>query len=251
MTQYGIIEGDQVMPVDGTPFGEYSRTGNQVPLSSVKLLVPVVPPTFYAAGVNYMDHVMRMAAITGREAAPPEKADVGYRANNALIAHEEPIVIPSDATERIQYEGELVVVFGKEVRNVSEDEVWDYILGYTIGNDFSERTWQAADRTMWRAKNADTFKPMGPWIETDVDLDNMRTIIRVSGRETDNFATNNMIFGIAHYISLMSKYLTIVPGDMLWMGTDGVPENVKPGDDIEIEITGIGTLRNPVVAAGG
>ncbi|MCH8063359.1 MAG: fumarylacetoacetate hydrolase family protein, partial [Chloroflexi bacterium] len=122
------------------------------------------------------------------------------------------------------------------------------VFGYTIGNDVSERTWQAGDRTMWRAKNSDTFKPMGPWIETDVDLDKLQTIVRLNERVVSDFPTNNMIFGVAHYISAMTRYLTLYPGDMLWMGTDGATENMKPGDVIEVEITGIGTLRNPVVA---
>ncbi len=247
---YGVVEGNRVQPIAGTPFGNHRKNGSPLPLRSVKLLIPVVPPTFYAAGVNYMDHVTRMAAITGRQGEPPTAADVGYRANNALIAQDEPIIVTADATERIQYEGELVVVIGKKCKNVSEDQVWDYILGYTIGNDFSERTWQASDRTLWRAKNADTYKPMGPWIETDVNLDKMRTLVRVNGKEVENFATNNMIFGIAHYMSRMSKYLTLYPGDVLWMGTDGVPQNVKHGDVIEIEITGVGVLRNPVKVEG-
>ena len=190
-----------MVAVSGSPFAEYSRTDQRLAVNSVKLLVPVVPPTFYAAGINYMDHVVRMAAITGREPQPPTAADIGYRANSALIAHEESIVIPKDANERTQYEGELVVVIGKRAKHISEEEVWDYILGYSIGNDFSERTWQASDRGLWRAKNADTFKPMGPWIETDVDVDAMRTIVRVNGRETENFKTNNMIFNIPTYMS--------------------------------------------------
>ena len=243
---YGIIEGNDVVVVSGSPFEEYDLTDQRLPVNSVKLLVPVIPPTFYAAGINYMDHVMRMAAITGREAAPPTSADIGYRANSALIAHNEPIVIPRDASERTQYEAELVVVIGKRAKHISEEEVWDYILGYTIGNDFSERVWQANDRGLWRAKNADTFKPMGPWIETDVDVDAMRTIVRVNGREVEHFKTNNMLFDIPTYMSRMSHYMTLQPGDVIWMGTDGVPENVKPEDTIEIEITGIGVLRNPV-----
>ena len=249
-TSYGIVEGDDVVQVSGSPFGRHRRTGTRLPLSSVKLLVPVVPVTFYAAGINYMDHILGMAAITGRQGTPPASANIGYRANNALIAHEEPIIVPADASERIQYEGELAVVIGKQAKHISEDEVWDYILGYTIGNDFSERTWQADDSTMWRAKNADTFKPMGPWIETDADPAKMRTLVRVNGEVQADFATNNMIYGIAHYLSRMSQYLTLYPGDVVWMGTDLVPQNVKHGDVIEVEITGIGVLRNPVVREG-
>ena len=121
------------------------------------------------------------------------------------------------------------------------------MFGYTIGNDVSERTWQRGDRTFWRGKNTDTFKPMGPWMVTGLKPDDMTTTIRVNGRETDRFKTNNMIFDAPTYISEVSKYCTIEPGDVMWMGTDGVPENIKPGDTVEIDITGIGTLRNKVV----
>jgi len=131
---------------------------------------------------------------------------------------------------------------------VSGENALDYVFGWTIGNDVSERTWQKEDRTLWRAKNADTFKPMGPWIVTGLDPAKMETVIRVNGQETDRFATNNMIFDTATYIAEVSKYCTIEPGDVMWMGTDGMPQNIKPGDTVEIEISGIGTLRNKVVA---
>jgi 2-keto-4-pentenoate hydratase/2-oxohepta-3-ene-1,7-dioic acid hydratase in catechol pathway len=248
--RYGIVDGEQVEEFDGTPWGEHSRTGRTHALSAVKLLVPVIPSTFYCAGINYRDHVRRMAALRGVEPVFPEQADIGYRANNALIAHGEPIVIPSDATDVVQYEGELVAVFGKQGRNVSPEEALDYVFGWTIGNDVSERTWQAQDRTFWRSKNTDTFKPMGPWVVTDPPLDGMRTKVRVNGREVENFETNDMIFSAATFISEVSKYNTIYPGDVMWLGTDGVPENIKHGDTVEIEITGIGTLSNPVIREG-
>jgi 2-keto-4-pentenoate hydratase/2-oxohepta-3-ene-1,7-dioic acid hydratase in catechol pathway len=122
------------------------------------------------------------------------------------------------------------------------------VLGYTIGNDVSERTWQKADRGLWRAKNSDTFKPMGPWIETDVDLDKMETIIKVNGKQTGHFHTNDMIFGVVPFIVELTKYFTLWPGDVIWMGTDGASPDIKAGDVVEIEITGIGTLRNKFVA---
>jgi len=247
-TSYGLIEGDQVIAVEGTPFGEYRKTQDVYPLADVKLDIPVIPPTFYCVGVNYADHIRRMAIKRGSQPVFPKKPDIGYRTNNALVAHDEPIIKPKDSGPDFQYEGELVAVFGKKCRNVSREEALDYVLGWTIGNDVSERGWQAADRTLWRAKNADTFKPMGPWIETDVDLDAMVTTIRLNGEVTETFKTNNMIFDAPTYISEVSKYCTIYPGDVMWMGTDGVPANMKVGDVCEIEITGIGVLRNPVVA---
>jgi 2-keto-4-pentenoate hydratase/2-oxohepta-3-ene-1,7-dioic acid hydratase in catechol pathway len=180
----------------------------------------------------------------------PTQADIGYRANNALIAHGEPIVIPADASEQVQYEGELVAVFGKKARNVSKEDALDYVFGWTIGNDVSERVWQANDRTFWRSKNTDTFKPMGPYIVTDVDLDSMRTVVRLNDRVVEDFKTNDMIFSAATFISEVTKYNTIYPGDVMWLGTDGVPENMKHGDTVEVDITGVGVLSNPVVREG-
>jgi 2-keto-4-pentenoate hydratase/2-oxohepta-3-ene-1,7-dioic acid hydratase in catechol pathway len=247
-TSYGLVEGDKVTAVDGIPWGDHKKSTRTYPLSDVKLLIPVVPPTFYCVGINYADHIRKMAAKRKTEPVFPKKPDIGYRANNALIAHEENIVKPADSSEAFQYEGELVAVFGKRAHKVSRETALDYVFGWTIGNDVSERGWQKEDRTLWRAKNADTFKPMGPWIVTGLDPGKMETIIRLNGRETDRFATNNMIFDAATYIAEVSKYCTIEPGDVMWMGTDGVPENIKPGDTVEIEISGIGVLRNKVVA---
>lgn len=245
---FGIVSGDQIEEVDGSPFGDYSKTGARHPLADVRLLIPFEPKTFYAAGVNYEEHVREAAALLGREPDIPQKPDIGYRANNALIAHNEPIIKPADSTDRLQYEGELVVVIGKRAKNLSEADALSCVLGYTIGNDVSERTWQAADRTLWRAKNADTFKPMGPWIETDVDLNALRTVVRLNGEVVSDFPTNNMVFGVATYISAMTRYLTLHPGDMIWMGTDGATQNMKPGDVCEVEISDIGTLSNPIAA---
>ncbi|MBV8868405.1 MAG: fumarylacetoacetate hydrolase family protein, partial [Acetobacteraceae bacterium] len=123
-------------------------------------------------------------------------------------------------------------------------------LGYTVGNDVSERSWQKSDRTMWRAKNTDTFKPMGPWIETDLRLDDLRTRIRLNGEQLIEFRTNDMVFGVVDYLVAMTRYLTLHPGDMIWMGTEGETADMKHGDVCEVEITGIGTLRNPVVREG-
>ena len=246
-TSYGIVDGDHVEGVSGNPFDGHRKTGHRLPLSAVNIRVPFVPRTFYAAGINYEAHVREAAALLGTEPNLPTRADVGYRANNALIAHGEPIIIPADATEKVQYEGELVVVIGKQVKHLSEDEAFSCILGYTIGNDVSERTWQANDRTLWRAKNTDTFKPMGPWIETEANPEDMQTTVRLNGEVVSQFPTNNMIFGIAHYIAEMTKYLTLYPGDMIWMGTDGATDNMKAGDTVDVEITGIGTLSNPLI----
>ena len=244
---YGIIEGDNVVEVEGNPFDGYNKTSKSQPLASVKLEVPVIPPTFYAAGINYPEHVTWAAKMRGEEPVLPEKADIGYRAINALVPNEHPIIVPKDATELVQYEGELVVVIGKECKNVTQAQALDYVLGYTIGNDVSERTWQRGDRTMWRAKNTDTFKPMGPWIVTDLEPDDFHVTITLSDRVVGEYDVKSAIFGVREYISEMSRYLTLVPGDIIWMGTDGATENMVDGDLVEVEISDIGVLRNKVV----
>src|SRR5450432_143816 len=188
---FGILEGDAIAEVDGLPFANPTRTGNTVALSAVRLLPPIVPPTFYAAGINYLQHV-RNAAAKGLPVQVPKQADIGYRAVNALVGNDAPIVIPADSSGKVQFEGELAVVIGREAKHLSKEDALSCVFGYTIGNDVSERTWQKSDRTFWRAKNTDTFKPMGPWIETNVDLDAMVTTVRLNGDEVSRFKTNDM-----------------------------------------------------------
>lgn len=244
----GIIDAsDEISEVTGNPFENYRLTGETFPLAEVELLVPIMPRTFYAAGINYPAHITYSALRRGEEPHLPDKADVGYRAVNALTAHGQPIVIPRDASDQVQYEGELVAVIGRKCKNVPEEEALDYVFGYTIGNDVSERTWQKTDRTLWRAKNTDTFKPMGPWIVTGLNPEELHVKIVLNGRTVGEYDVKTAIFSVAHYISEMSRYLTLMPGDVLWMGTDGETENMKDGDVIEIEISDIGTLRNPVI----
>lgn len=245
---YGIVEGETIEEVNGIPWENPKKTGNTVSVNDIKWLPPVIPPTFYAAGLNYAEHVIKTAKRIGKEPNIPEKPDIGYRAVNALIGHEENIVIPKDAGELMHYEAEIVAIIGKKTKHISKEDALSCVFGYTIGNDVSERDWQKGDRTLWRGKNTDTFKPMGPWIETDVgDLDKLTTTVKVNSETTIEFPTNNMIFDIPTYISAMSKYVTIYPGDMIWMGTEGASPNMKPGDVCEIEITNIGMLRNTFV----
>jgi 2-keto-4-pentenoate hydratase/2-oxohepta-3-ene-1,7-dioic acid hydratase in catechol pathway len=245
---YGVVEGDTVIPVRGSPFDGWERTPARLAFADVKLLVPVVPSTFYACGMNYPEHVREVAEKIGQKPNLPTQPDIGYRANNALIAHGETIVIPKDATAQVQYEGELVAVIGRKCTHLTRENALTAVMGWTIGNDVSERSWQKSDRTMWRSKNTDTFKPMGPWIETDVKLDALVTRVRINGKQMLEFKTNDMVFGVERYIAEITKYMTLHPGDVIWMGTEGSNADMKAGDVCEIELDQIGTLRNPVVA---
>lgn len=244
----GIVEGDDVIEVSGDPFSRYDRLATARKLTDVKLLVPVVPPTFYAIGSNYRNHVI---GVAHRKSGTPKFYDrprVGYRANSALIPTGAPIVKPRDAGPNFEYEGEIVAVVGKTMRNVTPEEATAGIFGWTIGNDVSERDWQKSDPTNLRAKNCDTFKPMGPFIATGIDPKEMTTNVRLNGNTLHSFPTGNMLFSAGEVLSDISRFCTLSPGDVLWLGTDEVPQALTPGDVIEIEITGIGVLRNPVVA---
>ncbi|BAK67794.1 conserved hypothetical protein [Sphingobium sp. SYK-6] len=248
---YATLEGNVALPVDGTPFGEWRHAGASFDLNKVRLLPPVIPTTFYACGINYTGHAHACSAEFDRplESFLPSRPQIGYRAQSAIIASGETIVLPADAPDNIQCEGELAVVIGKPARNVRARDALDFVLGYTIGNDVSIRDWQFTDRTFWRSKNSDTFKPLGPWIVTGLDVADMTTRVSVNGKVTEQFATANMLFSVADYIEAITEYITLQPGDVIIMGTDGHSPRIAHGDTIEIAIEGIGALSNPVVRA--
>ncbi len=248
---YGIVEDDRVRTIDGDPFNGYKTSSTVQALEGLELLVPVVPPTFYAIGSNYHNHIVGIAKDRGREPKFYDTPRVGYRANSALVPSGADIVKPVDSGPRFEYEGEIVAVIGKTIRNVDANQAKEAILGWTIGNDVSERDWQAKDPTNIRGKNCDTFKPMGPYLVTGVDIRDMTTNVRLNGKLMHSFPTANMLFSPGEVISSISRYNTLSPGDVVWLGTDEVPQKMKPGDVVEIEITGLGVLRNRVVAEAG
>jgi 2-keto-4-pentenoate hydratase/2-oxohepta-3-ene-1,7-dioic acid hydratase in catechol pathway len=240
---YALVEDGMATAVTGHPFGSWEKSERRIPVSELRLLPPVIPSTFFCAGLNYRGHAQR-AAYGGHQV--PSRPEVGYRANNALTGHRSPIVRPADCDEPLVAEGELVAVIGKPVRHATPAEAKDAVFGWTIGNDVSARGWQRADRTFWRCKNSDTFKPMGPYIVTDADPLAATTTVSVDGEAKASFATGDMLFGPYEYISAISRYITLSPGDVLWLGTDETA-TVVPGQVVEITIDGIGTLTNPVV----
>jgi 2-keto-4-pentenoate hydratase/2-oxohepta-3-ene-1,7-dioic acid hydratase in catechol pathway len=237
------VEDGVVTTVTGNPFGSYEKSERRIPVGELRLLPPVIPNTFFCAGLNYRAHAER-AAYGGH--ATPERPEIGYRANSALAGHLSPIVRPADCDEPLVAEGELVAVIGRPLRHVTPEQARDGIFGWTIGNDVSARGWQRSDRTFWRCKNSDTFKPMGPFIVTDADPLSATTTVRVDGEAQASFPTGDMLFGPYDYISAISRYITLSPGDVVWLGTDKTA-TVTPGQVVEITIDGIGTLANPVI----
>jgi 2-keto-4-pentenoate hydratase/2-oxohepta-3-ene-1,7-dioic acid hydratase in catechol pathway len=221
-------------PIDGDP-----QPIGTVAHADAVWLPPVVPPVFYAVGMNYPRHIAHAGAAT------PDRPEVGYRANNALTGHLSPIVKPREVEGRFEAEPELVAVIGRTLRHATRAEAREAVFGWTIGNDVSARAWQHQDRTFWRGKNSDTFKPMGPWIETDVDAPAQTTTLRVNGEKRASFPTGDMVFDPFEYIVEITKYLTMHPGDVLWMGAEATCQ-LEPGDTVDVEISGIGVLTNPV-----
>ena len=216
-----------------------------------RLPPPVIPGNFYAAGLNYVAHI-EWANSRGASHKVPALPDSGYRAAAALIGSGHDIVIPADSPGPVEYEGELVAVIGKLARNVPEAKALDHVAGYTLGNDISERAWQKTDRTLWRAKSADTFKPMGPRIVPGLDPQNQVIEVRLNGKTVASYNTKNMIFSVAQHIARMSRYLTLHPNDIIWFGCDGKTEPpLKAGDLVEVVNDAIGVLANRVVRQAG
>ncbi|MFI0235009.1 fumarylacetoacetate hydrolase family protein [Streptomyces sp. NPDC016845] len=242
---HGRVEGDTIALLAGSPIENPAPTViGSIPTAHAIWLPPVVPHVFYAVGLNYPRHIAHAAAET------PKRPEAGYRANNALTGHGSPIVRPHDVTGRFEAEPELVAVIGRTLRHASYDEARAGVFGWTVGNDVSARAWQHEDRTLWRAKNSDTFKPMGPWIETAADplAPTTTTTLRVNGEVRAEFPTGDMVFDPYDYLVEMSRYLTLHPGDVLWMGAESVC-GLAPGDTVDVGITGIGVLSNPVIQA--
>ena len=238
----GDADAEVAREIAERPFGTPAFTGRSWPLADVRLLAPILASKVVCMGKNYLDHVIEM----GGDAAP-EDPIIFLKPNTAIIGPGIPIQLPANASP-VHHEGELAVVIGRPCKDVSAARAAENILGYTIANDVSARDQQLADGQWMRAKGHDTFCPVGPWIVTGLDYQQMTTVIRLNGKEVDRFATANMIHDVETYIAEISKYITLYPGDVIWMGTDGLPQNMKVGDVCEIEITGLGILRNKVIA---
>jgi|TARA_B110000263_G_scaffold151656_1_gene131683 2-keto-4-pentenoate hydratase/2-oxohepta-3-ene-1,7-dioic acid hydratase in catechol pathway len=247
LARYGIVEGDFVVEIRGDVFGSFDTTSTSHALGDVNLLAPVTPSQMFGPGVNFADHLHEATSITGQAemAATPQP---WHKAISAIINPGDDIVIPYDSTTGIQHEGECLAVIGKTARRVSPEDAWDHIIGYTCGNDISERTWQRNDNSMWRGKGSDTFAPMGPWIDTDFDpRSGGDMIVRLNGEEVQRASSSDMYFNFGVLVSYISQQMTLKPGDVVWSGTTGDPRNMVPGDKVEVEVQGIGILENSVV----
>lgn len=239
----GVMVGDDgYSPVRGDLFNNPITAKARFPLSQVKLLYPIAPPKIVAVGRNYGSHI-------GQTKAPPNP-ELFFKPTTCLQHPGGPIVIPPDS-KNTHYEGELVLVIGKTLSKATKTEAAAGIWGVTIGNDVSERDWQGGpnkDMQWWRAKGADTFGPMGPYIATGLDYSNLKLTTRVNGQVVQQASTSELIYDCATCVSFISRYVTLVPGDVVFTGTPGQTKAMKPGDVCEVELEGVGVLTNPVVA---
>jgi len=236
---YGLVDGDSITPIEGDLFGQRRPSGNPIPLGSVRLLAPVVPRLMLATALNYPSHL-------GQNTASP-RPELFIKGNNCLSNPGDPIVLPAGC-ERVDYEGELVVVIGRRCSRVSVAEVIDYVFGYTCGNDVSARDWQRGDQQWFRGKSCDTFGPLGPWVVEGLDPTNLELSTRLNGKEVQRCNTGEMINSVAEQISFVSRVVALEPGDVIFSGTSGQPQPLSPGDVVEVEVEGVGVLSNPVVA---
>jgi 2-keto-4-pentenoate hydratase/2-oxohepta-3-ene-1,7-dioic acid hydratase in catechol pathway len=246
---FAVVEGEpgqQVLAaVHGDPlYQDIIFTGERIDLDDARLLAPVIPRSkIVAIGRNYADH----AAELGNEV--PEEPVMFLKPNTAIVGPGDPVVMPQQS-ERVDYEGELAVVIGRLCKDVPEDKVADVVYGYTCANDVTARDLQDKDVQWARSKGFDTFCPVGPWIQTDLDVTDLAITTRLDGETVQQSRTSLMVHPVAKLVAYVSAMMTLLPGDLLLTGTPAGIGPVKQGQRVEVEIEGIGVLSNPFVTRG-
>jgi len=235
----GIVADDQIRQIEGDWFGSWKPTEKTHKLSEVKLLAPTRPTKILALAGNYKSHLADRPA--------PKNPELFFKVPSCLIATGEKIVIPK-GTSIVQPEGEMVIVIGKRAKKVLPERAMEYVFGVTCGNDVSARDWQKNDVQWWRAKGTDTFGPCGPVVVSGINYDDLLLRVRVNGQVRQEQRTRDLIFGVAAIVSFASRHVTLEPGDLIFTGTPGTTAAIKPGDVVEVELEGVGVLKNPVSA---
>ncbi len=243
--RFGIVDDGELVVLSGDPmFAGYDTTGERVPLADVALLAPVIPRSkVVCVGRNYRDH----AAELGNDV--PAAPMLFFKPNTSVIGPGDAVVLPKHS-DFVSYEGELAAVIGRVTRNVSAENALGHVFGYTIANDLTARDWQKTDGQWARAKGFDTSCPLGPAIETEFDVDGPAVITtRLNGEVRQEGPISDMIFSLAEIIEYASAAFTLLPGDVILTGTPAGVGQITAGDTVEVEITGLGTLRNTARAA--
>ncbi len=242
-TGCGRIEGNQIKVYRGELTGAREPSGKTLPLDAVQILFPSVPSKIIGIGRNYAAHAREFG-----NAPPEEEPMIFLKPPSAVISPGDAIVLPA-VSNRVDHEAELGVIIGRSTRNLSEeDDPLGYVLGYTCVNDVSARDLQKKDGQFTRGKGFDTFCPFGPWIETELDPANVMVTGRVNGQVRQQARTSEMIFSVRRLIRFLAGIMTLLPGDLIATGTPAGVGPLVPGDVVEVEVEGIGILRNPVRA---
>jgi len=238
--KYGAVEGDRVREIKGSVFSDYETSDKTFLISDIKIVAPCRPSKVIAVGLNYRSHAEELKMDI------PEEPLIFMKPPTAVVGHEENIIFPSMA-KRVDYEGELGVVIGKACRNVAARDACEYIVGYTCFNDVTARDLQKKDIQFTRSKSFDSFAPMGPFIETELDPDNTRIESFLNGEKKQSGSTRDLIFSVDYLVCFISRIMTLLPGDVIATGTPAGIGPMQVGDIVEVKIDGIGTLKNSVV----
>ncbi|MFL7793352.1 MAG: fumarylacetoacetate hydrolase family protein [Anaerolineae bacterium] len=239
---WGVIEGDVVYRLDGSPLGKWTRgepIGNP---ENLALLAPATPTKIVCVGRNYAAHAAE------HKAEVPTEPLLFFKPPSSVIGPGAPIVL-TPQSKQVEHESELVVVIGRRCRNVSADEAWGYVLGVTCGNDVTARDLQRQDSQWTRAKGFDTFCPLGPWLVTGLsesEVANLEVTCRVNGQVRQRGSTSEMVFPPAQLIAYISAIMTLEPGDAIMTGTPAGVSPIVAGDEVEVEVESVGILKNPV-----
>ena len=236
---HGVISEGKVDFYDGDPILGAKLTGKSAPLSAVKLMAPVAPGKLICIGMNYAAHAAEIAQDV------PDEPLVFFKPISSIIGPEDSIQLPHQS-DQVELEIELAIVIGKKAKNVSVDQALDYVFGYTIGNDVTARDLQFSDLQWARSKAFDTFCPLGPWIETELDAGAVTLVSRVNGQSRQKSKSSDMVTDVPNIISYVSQNFTLEPGDVILSGSPAGISKIEAGDQIECEISGIGILHNPV-----
>jgi 2-keto-4-pentenoate hydratase/2-oxohepta-3-ene-1,7-dioic acid hydratase in catechol pathway len=241
--RYGVVDDARIELIDPHPFTpRWERTGEFVELAGLRLLAPVIPTKVVCVGKNYAEH----AAELGGEV--PAEPLFFLKPSSSVIGPNEPIQVPTELTREVHHEAELAVVVGSTLRRATPDEAAAAILGYTAANDVTARDLQRREDQWFRAKGFDTFLPLGPSIATDLDLADTRVVCRVDGAVRQDGSTGDLVVDVPTLLSQISQVTTLLPTDVVLTGTPAGVGPIEPGDVVEVEVGGVGSLVNPVVA---
>jgi 2-keto-4-pentenoate hydratase/2-oxohepta-3-ene-1,7-dioic acid hydratase in catechol pathway len=237
--RFGVVEGDHIQEAEGAMFGQFHRTRQGYPLEEVKLLPPVMPSKIVAIGLNYKDHASEVKIEL------PDEPLIFLKPGSAVIGHLDHIIYPP-MSRRVDFEGELGIVIKKVAKAVPKEKADEFILGYTCCNDVTARDLQGKDGQWTRAKGFDTFAPLGPWIETEIDPTHLKLETFLNGERKQASDTSHLIFPPRRLVSFISRIMTLYPGDCIATGTPSGIGPMNVGDTVEVRIEGIGSLVNLV-----